>query len=44
MDDDADPIPEAVAALRATDVAVTPIDDELDRWQIGEFYPSDADL
>lgn len=41
---DADPILEAVAALRAAGVAVAPIGDELDRWQIGDLTFSDAEL
>ncbi len=36
MGDGADPILEAVAALRAAGVAVAQIGDELDRWQIGD--------
>lgn len=42
--DDVDPILEAVDALRAVGVAVAPIGDELDRWQVGDFIFSDADL
>lgn len=44
MADVADPITEAVAALRAADVAVVPIGDELERWQIGDLVFSDAEL
>ncbi|SFV09147.1 MULTISPECIES: hypothetical protein [unclassified Methylobacterium] len=44
MTDDADPVLEAVAALRAAGVAVAPIGDELERWQIGDLIFSDADL
>jgi hypothetical protein len=44
MSDDADPVLEAVAELRAAGVAVVPIGDELDRWQIGDLTVSDADL
>nr|WP_083916320.1 hypothetical protein [Methylobacterium sp. B34] len=44
MTDEADPILEAVAALRAAGVAVAPIGDELDCWQIGDLTFSDADL
>lgn len=44
MDDGADPIMEAVTALRTTGVTVAPIGDELDRWQIGDLMFSDADL
>lgn len=44
MDDEADPIMEAVDALRATGVAVWPIGDELEHWQIGDLVFSDADL
>lgn len=42
--DEADPILDAVAALRAAGVAVVPIGDELERWQIGCFTFSDAEL
>jgi hypothetical protein len=42
--DDADPIMEAVTALRAAGVAVDPIGDEFERWQIGDLVFSDADL
>lgn len=44
MTDDTDPILEAVAALRAAGVAVAPIGEELERWQIGDLVFSDADL
>lgn len=44
MSDEADPILEAVAALRAAGVALAPIGDELERWQIGDFVFSDAAL
>ncbi|SDA12795.1 hypothetical protein SAMN02799622_00812 [Methylobacterium sp. UNC378MF] len=43
-DDEADPIIEAVAALRAAGVAVAPIGDKLERWQIGDLVFTDADL
>jgi len=43
-DDEADPVLEAVDALRAAGVAVTPIGDELERWQIGDLIFSDANL
>ncbi|MET3415129.1 hypothetical protein [Methylobacterium sp. 1030] len=35
MNDEADPILEAVEALRVAGVAVAPIGDDLERWQIG---------
>ena len=44
MDAEADPIIEAVTALRAAGIAVAPIGDELDRWQIGDLVFSDADV
>ena len=42
--DDVDPIMEAVTALRAAGIAVAPIGDDLERWQIGDQVFSDADL
>lgn len=44
MDDAADPIMEAMTALGAAGVAVAPIGDELERWQVGDLVFSDADL
>lgn len=44
LGEEADPILEAVAALRAAGVAVAPVGDELERWQIGDLVFSDADL
>ncbi|MEE7448769.1 hypothetical protein MRF4_13665 [Methylobacterium radiotolerans] len=44
MTDDTDPVLEAVAALRAAGVAVAPIGEEFERWQIGDLIFSDADL
>jgi len=44
MTDEADPVLEAVAALRAAGVAVSPIGNELERWLIGDMTFSDADL
>ncbi|MEE7460386.1 hypothetical protein MFUR16E_03110 [Methylobacterium fujisawaense] len=44
MDDGSDLILEAVDALRGAGVAVAPIGDELESWQIGDFVYSDADL
>lgn len=44
VDNDADLIMEAVTVLRAAGVAVVPIGDELERWQIGDLTFSDADL
>ncbi|MEH3063835.1 MAG: hypothetical protein PGN33_14200 [Methylobacterium radiotolerans] len=41
---EADPIMEAVEALRGAQVPVVPVDDELERWQIGDLIFSDADL
>jgi len=42
--DDPDPVLKAVTALWASGVTVTPIGDDLDRWQIGDLTFSDADL
>lgn len=44
MTDETEPVLEAVAALRAAGVAVAPIGDELERWQIGDLIFSDAEL
>jgi len=44
MIDDTDPVLDAVDALRAAGMAVTPIGEELERWQIGCFTFSDAEL
>ncbi|WP_267357150.1 MULTISPECIES: hypothetical protein [unclassified Methylobacterium] len=44
MIDDTDPILDAVDALRASGITVVPIGEELDRWQIGCFTFSDAEL
>ncbi|WFS07805.1 hypothetical protein [Methylobacterium sp. 391_Methyba4] len=44
MSEPDDPVLEAVAALRAAGVAVAPIGDELERWQIGDLVFSDTDL
>jgi hypothetical protein len=41
---DTDPILEAVAALRSDGVEAEPIGEELDRWRIGDFELSDAEL
>jgi hypothetical protein len=44
MTDDAGPVLEAVAALRAAGVAVDPVGDDFERWQIGDLVFSDGDL
>ena len=44
MIDDTDPVLDAVDALRAAGVAVAPIGEELERWQIGCFTFTDAEL
>ena len=44
MNDDTDPILDALTALRAAGIAVAPIGEELERWQIGCFTFSDADV
>ncbi|WP_267427792.1 hypothetical protein [Methylobacterium sp. GC_Met_2] len=41
---DSDPVLDAVDALRAAGIAVVPIGDELERWQIGCFTFTDAEL
>ena len=44
MIDDTDPDQDAVDALRAAGIAGAPIGDDLERWQIGCFTFSDAEL
>jgi len=44
MLDNTDPILDAVDALRAADIAVAPIGEELERGQIGDLNFSDADV
>ena len=44
MSGDADLVLEAVAMLRAAGVAVAPIGNELDRWQVRDLTFSDAGL
>ena len=44
MTDDADSVLDAVTALRAAGIAVAPIGEELERWQIGDLVFSDADV
>ena len=44
MDESADPVLDAVDALRAAGIAVAPIGDELERWQIGDLVFLDADV
>lgn len=44
MTDVTDPVLDAVDALRAADVAVAPIGEELERGQIGCFTFTDAKL
>jgi hypothetical protein len=44
MSDDAELILEVVAVLGAAGVAVAPIGNELDRWQVRDLTFSDADL
>jgi hypothetical protein len=44
MSDDTDPVLDAVVALRAAGIAVAPIGEELERWQIGCFTFSYAEL
>jgi len=44
MINDTDPVLDAVDALRAAGIAVAPIGEELERWQIGCFTFSDAEL
>ena len=39
-----DPILEAGAALSAARIAVAPIGEELERWQIGDLIFSDAEM
>ena len=41
---DTDPVLDAVGALRAAGVAVAPIGEELERWQIGDLIFSDDEV
>ena len=42
--DDADPVHDAVAALRAAGVTVAPVGNEFECWQIGDLIFSDSDV
>ena len=44
MSDDTAPVLTAIDALQAAGVAVAPIGEELERWQIGDLIFSDADV
>jgi len=44
MIDVTDPVRDAVDALRTAGIAVAPIGKELERWQIGCFKLTDAEL
>ena len=44
MIDDTDPVLDAVDALRAAGIAVAPIGNESELWQIGCFTFTDAEL
>ncbi|MFB0493218.1 hypothetical protein ABIE45_005804 [Methylobacterium sp. OAE515] len=44
MSDAADPVLEAVEALRAAGITVEPVGEEMDRWRIGDLLFSDAEL
>lgn len=44
MPEDVDPILEAVKALQSDGVDVQPVGEELDRWQVGNFTRSDAEI
>ena len=41
---DPDSVLEAVAALKAAGIPVEPVDEEMDRWRIGDLLFSDAEL
>ena len=42
--DDADPVLEAVAILRAAGIEAMRTGDDLESWQIGDFTMTDADV
>jgi hypothetical protein len=44
MSEEADPVLEAVAALKAAGIAVAPVGEEMDRWRIGDLLFSDAEI
>lgn len=44
MTEAADPILEAVSALLSDGVEVDPIGEEMDRWKVGAFTYSDAEI
>jgi hypothetical protein len=44
MGNEADPVLEAVEALRAAGITVEPVGEEMDRWRIGDLLFSDAEL
>ncbi|MCJ2116564.1 hypothetical protein MKK65_08220 [Methylobacterium sp. J-001] len=44
MTDEADPALTIVASLKAIGIEAELIDDEVERWRIGDFILSDADV
>ncbi len=44
MDDEADPVLTAVAALRAAGIKAIPTGNDMELWQIGDLIYSDADV
>ena len=44
MSEDADPVLEAVDALRAYGAVIEPCGEELERWRVGDFVMGDADV
>ena len=44
MNEDDDPVLEAVDALRARGAVIEPCGEELERWRVGDFVMGDCDV